>query len=344
MTKRYWMGLTASWFLYGAMYAGIALTFSRRLDLAAMYGWGALGCLLASHALRLEILRRGWRDLAAHRLIPRVVAALIGASLAVSLWVGLFMLWPLQLMKAAQWDWRAYFFGAVAYLVPLSLWQAALLGIDYFDRWKQGELDRVRLEMTAKDAQLRALAAQLNPHFLFNSLNSLRALISEDPARAQVMVTELASILRYSLQAGRTDKVTLAEELEAVTNYLRLESIRLEERLRVKIDVPRSLYDAILPPMVLQTLVENGVKHGVSPRPGGGDLVVEARREGEALRVEVRNSGQLAAATAGTRIGLENARSRLRMLCGPDSNLDLRNSGHDSVVAELRIPYARAAN
>jgi LytS/YehU family sensor histidine kinase len=246
-------------------------------------------------------------------------------------------------MTVWEWDWRAYFFGCFVYVVPLSLWQAVLLSIGYFRRWKQGELDRARLEIAAKDAQFQALVAQLNPHFLFNSLNSLRGLILEDPARAQIMVTELASILRYSLQAGRIGTVTLAEEMEAVTNYLHLESIRLEERLRVRINVPDQLCEALLPPMVLQTLVENGVKHGVGPRPGGGELAVEASREGDAVRIEVRNSGQLAAAGSGTRIGLENARSRLKMLCGPAARLDLRNSDEDTVLAELWIPYASAA-
>src|SRR5690606_9276799 len=127
--------------------------------------------------------------------------------------------------------------------------------------YRAAEVERWRLQAAVKDAELAALRAQVNPHFLFNSLNSIRALIVEDPARAQQVVTQLAALLRYTLQAGATSTVPLEAELHAVRTYLALESIRLEERLRYTIDVDDAVRQAPVPPMLVQTLVENGIKH-----------------------------------------------------------------------------------
>jgi len=164
----------------------------------------------------------------------------------------------------------------------------------------------------------------------------------EDPGRAQSMVTELSNILRYSLQSGRTETVPLEAEIEAVTAYLKLEGIRLEERLRVLIEVDPESLETRIPPMLLQTLVENGVKHGVARLPRGGEIRVASRVENEAVRIQVRNSGQLGEGDGSTRMGLDNAKERLRLLYGNAASLVLRNYDSDSVVAEISIPLTLA--
>jgi two-component system, LytTR family, response regulator len=209
--------------------------------------------------------------------------------------------------------------------ITVFLWEVIYFGEHYFESFRTSEVEKLRLAVVAKDSQLRALISQVNPHFIFNCLNGLRAMIVEDPARAQDMVTELSNILRYSLQSGRTDTVPLETELEAVTAYLKLEAIRLEERLRVHIALDPESLETRIPPMLLQTLVENGIKHGVARLPGGGEIRVDSQVESRAVKIQVRNSGQLRDDAGSTRLGLDNARERLRLLYGNAASLVLRN-------------------
>jgi hypothetical protein len=203
----------------------------------------------------------------------------------------------------------------------------------------------------AKEARLQALELQLNPHFFFNSLNNVRALIAEDPERAQTAVTQLAGLMRYALKAGQETTVPLRKELEMVRTYLDLEQVRLEDRLRYEIDAEDSALDHPVPLLLVQTLVENGIKHGVAPRPEGGRLTVTARTEGDALCVWVTNTGRLDP-DAESGLGLENARERLQLLFGDEATLTLENVEDDArgdgaqeapaVVAHVAIPEGAA--
>ncbi len=308
-----------------------------------VYGAAALVGLTVSDRLRLVIRQQHWLDLPLIKLVPRVAIGTLAGGLTITTVVGLAMLWPIRLMPPRAWNWLIWSASISIWSTTLLLWLMIYLGVHYFERLRRAEIDRVRLEVAAKDAQLRSLLAQLNPHFLFNSLNSLRALIVEDPARAQTMVTELAEILRYSLKADSADTVPLAAEMEAVQTYLKLEAIRLEDRLRVKLDIAPGVLGVPVPPMLVQTLVENAVKHGISRLSGGGEITIHAHESLGALHVQVVNSGQLA--TIGdTQLGLKNVRERLRLLFGERAKLTLRNLDLDNVIAEVVIPHARPAH
>jgi LytS/YehU family sensor histidine kinase len=164
-------------------------------------------------------------------------------------------------------------------------------------------------------------------------------MIGEDPALARDMVTRLANILRYNLQRDRRHTVPLSSEVEAASDYLALESIRFEDRLRVHLAVDPAVYQNPVPPMLLQTLVENAIKHGVEDVPSGGDLFIRAGAKGGELRIEVENSGSLAELrTDSTQIGLANARDRLRILYGDRATLRLTANGAGRVTATVLIP------
>jgi hypothetical protein len=307
-----------------------------------LYAWGALAGILATNALRRVIRRRQWLKLSPLRALPRVFGAALttGAVITALVTAG----WPFAFGMAA------FLKAGYGWILPVVciwsitvfLWQAIYFGVHYFESFQTSEVEKLRLAVVAKDSQLRALISQVNPHFIFNCLNGLRAMIVEDPARAQDMVTELSNILRYSLQSGRTDTVPLETELEAVTAYLKLEAIRLEERLRVHMAVDPESLETRIPPMLLQTLVENGIKHGVARLPGGGEIRVGSQVESRAVKIQVRNSGQLRDDAGSTRLGLDNARERLRLLYGNAASLVLRNYDGDSVVAEISIPLSPA--
>ncbi|HEV3200292.1 MAG TPA: histidine kinase, partial [Bryobacteraceae bacterium] len=205
-------------------------------------------------------------------------------------------------------------------------------------RWRQKERE-TRLLLALREAELRALEAQVNPHFLFNCLNSIRALVVENPPQAQDMITRLANILRYNLHRDRSHTVPLASELEAVSDYLALESVRFEDRLRVKFAIDDDTRQVPIPPMLLQTLIENAVKHGIAPIPGGGELLIRATLRQDSMKVEVENTGQLRAPEpVGTGLGLSNVQERLRVLYG-DRRASLQLEQRDGrVAATLVIP------
>lgn len=218
-------------------------------------------------------------------------------------------------------------------------WQIAYLAALAIRRANRFEAAALRMEVQAKDAELRALQAQVNPHFFFNSLNSIRALVYEEPDAASRMIDQLASLMRYALQSGQQHKVPLKKELEAVDAYLAIEKIRFEERLRIRIDVEPGLEQVMVPPMSLQTLVENAVKYGVEMSAAGSDIHISARRAGGHAVIEIANAGAIRAFGNSTQVGLANTRKRLALSIGAEASLDLSESS-GWVRATLQFPVA----
>ena len=176
------------------------------------------------------------------------------------------------------------------------------------------QVERIRAELAR--AELRALRAQVNPHFLFNTLNSIAALIAEDPHAAEDVVTRLAEVFRYALTSTQADTVRLGDELSFVRSYLAIEQVRLGERLRVVEDIAPALEDAPVPPLLLQPLVENAVRYAVAPRTAGGTITLSARREGTSLVLVVADDGPgftPGSLPQGHGVGLESVRERLRL-------------------------------
>jgi signal transduction histidine kinase len=300
--------------------------------------------LLLSHYFRLLITRWRWKQLGWRALIPRVISAAIVLSI---LWstVGYgYFNGLLRVPQSPKYPLGALFTVSIIYGSFMFIgWMCLYFFYHLFDRFNRSEIERLRLMATVKDAELRALKSQVNPHFIFNSLNSLRALIDEEPARARQAVTQLANLLRYSLQSGQLETVPFEEELRVVNDYLALEQVRHEERLRLRLDIGPDTLQLPVPPMLLQTLVENAVKYGISVRPEGGEIAIIARREANALRLQVTNPGEIAAPAtrppnASTGLGFANAADRLRLLFGERATLQLRAESPERVMAEAVIP------
>ena len=229
---------------------------------------------------------------------------------------------------AALWLW-------VSVIGATSIWTILYVALTAQRRSREKE---VHLQLAISEAELRALEAQINPHFLFNCLNSIRGLVVKNPALAQDMITRFANILRYNLHRDPNHTVPLASEVEVVSDYLVLESVRLEERLQVRMAIEPGAAEVPIPPMLLQSLVENAVKHGIAPLPAGGELVVSARLDGDALVVEVDSPGHVADANPdASGLGLANTRERLRILYGSRASLRLENRD-GRVAATVRVP------
>ncbi len=339
----YWLCQIAGWSLQAALNVIFTVLYGPwSWQQAAIYGWGAVAGMLCTHGFRAWIRRRNWLQLSPVQALPRVFfgSIVVGCGITALVTAAWPIVFGLPVLLKSGWLW--IFPVICIWSITVFVWAVIYFGVHYFENFESSEVEKLRLAVVAKDADLRVLLAQVNPHFIFNCLNSLRALILEDPPRAQSMVTELASMLRYSLQSGKTDSVSLEVELEAVSAYLKLEAIRLEERLQVKIEMDPNSLEMPIPPMLLQTLVENGVKHGVARLPHGGEIQVASELRNGALKIRVRNSGQLTESPGSTRMGLENVRQRLQLLYGDAASLVLRNQGTDFVIAEVSIPLTKS--
>jgi signal transduction histidine kinase len=300
-----------------------------------------LGGLLLTHLLRSFVARWHWKELGWRRLLPRLIAMAFGASLVLNIFESAWLHGVIGL------PWHTKHSLLMVLLLQVfeesflfCAWLCLYFLYHVFDRLNRSEVERFQLMTSVKEAELRALKSQVNPHFIFNSLNSLRALIDEDPARARTAVTQLANLLRYSLKSGQLETVPFEEELGVVNDYLALEQVRHEERLRLRLDISPDTLQLPIPPMLLQTLVENAVKYGISPRPDGGEISIIARNEGGALRIQVSNPGELSpeVRTSSTGLGLRNAAERLRLIFGERATLRLRSDQPTLVVAEAVIP------
>jgi|SRR5579872_2593687 len=201
------------------------------------------------------------------------------------------------------------------------------------------EQREAKMQLALREAELRALEAQINPHFLFNCLNSIRGLVVEDPPKAQDMITRFATLLRHNLNHDSRHTVPLSAEAEVVADYLALEKVRFEDRLRLQVAIDPDAASLPVPPMILQTLVENALKHGIARLPQGGEIQIRAAARNGSLVLEVENTGELMdSRSADTQVGLNNIRERLRILYGDRASLALRSSGAGKVVATVQLP------
>jgi hypothetical protein len=282
-----------------------------------------------THLLRREIRRRQWLAMPFRKSIPR----LLGASLLVGSIIASLILTVSSIFDHGFVWGGAALGGMISGVLLFTVgWTLLYVAITSTRSALQGRL-------AIKESELRALEGQVNPHFLFNCLNTIRGMISENPAQAQDMVTRLANIFRYNLQRDRSHTVPLSQEIEVVSDYLALESIRFEDRLRVTMSIDPAAANAPVPAMLLQTLVENALKHGLSNRPDGGELLIQASMRQNELVLYVENTGELSEPKpGGTQVGLKNARERLRLLYGDRASLSLINHEDGRVAATVLIP------
>jgi LytS/YehU family sensor histidine kinase len=215
---------------------------------------------------------------------------------------------------------------------------------EFYRRSRQSELRASRLEAQLSRAELHALKMQLHPHFLFNTLNTISALVHRDPRQADRMVARLGDLLRLTLDNQGVEEVSLKEELEFLQKYLEIEQTRFHDRLTVELDVDPASLDARLPNLLLQPLVENAIKHGVSARPGAGRIEISARRENGTLNLRVRDDGNGLPAyskpdCSRSGVGLANTRARLVQLYGPAQRFELANAEGGGCEVTISIPY-----
>jgi two-component system, LytTR family, sensor kinase len=296
-------------------------------------------CIAITHTYHLFIQRLAWLDLPLQSLIPRIIAAVTLMSTI----LGLINI-PIDYytIPAMRQIWTNLSAIAVIFIITswgqhFLLWALIYHVYQYADRSRRSEVEKMKLLAAVKEFESKLLRAQLNPHFMFNAMNSIRALIMENPEKSQTSITKLSNLLRSSLLADRRKTVSLEEELKTVQDYLALEKIRFEDRLQVTMQIDAKSLSVQVPPLMIQTLAENAVKHGVSTSIKGGTISIVAKNVNAFTHIAIYNTGMLQTSdTEG--FGLANTKQRLALLFGKQASFEIRQEPNEIVCAEVILP------
>ena len=335
----YWLAQALVWSAYALMNIVFALLMRGQQGFSIVSAIVLSATLFGvSHGLRARIQSHGWLergllDVSWRLVLASIVLALVVQAAGTALLLGLMALEVVATPQGGSLSVRVFLVYWINTTIILLLWTIAYAGYKAFERWRLGEIDRWRTQALLHEAELDLLKAQLDPHFVFNALNNIRAVILENPQRARDMLTHLSQSLRHVLQHSQRSLVSLREELAAVDDYLALIDRHTDGALRISRSIDPRALDAQVPPLAVQLLVENAIKHGLNEHERILGLQVSA--SSDQVEIQVSNSGRLGAGTTG--IGLPNLRERLSRAFGPKASCEL--SERDArVYATLSVP------
>jgi two-component system, LytTR family, sensor kinase len=222
----------------------------------------------------------------------------------------------------------------------IALWVLVYAMYHYIRQNRNNQIDKLKLEAVVKSLELKTIKSHINPHFIFNALNSIRALVDENPTRARTAITELSNILRSSLQAEKQETVNLEQELDIVNDYLALEQMRFEERLQIELYIDQETLVEPVPPMMLQTLVENAIKHGISKQETGGKIIIYSKYINNTHELRVVNSGNLMESKKGneTGFGIKSTQDRLNLLFQEHARFEIKQLPDNMVESKIIMP------
>ncbi|MGB6035862.1 MAG: histidine kinase [Cryomorphaceae bacterium] len=339
----YWLSQVAGWFgyilliLFTNLVAGnMAVGIVKVLIVNFILGVGL------SHFMRYIIVKSGLLKTKIYRLLPRLILLSIVTGVLAALIYGLISdFFFADVEDILEAPYTIIIELIIPFITIFLFWNILYFAAIYLKNYEREEVKNLRLTASMNEVELNNLRSQLNPHFIFNALNSIRALVDENPILAKKSITQMSHILRSSLASGKRKFVTIGEEMKVVKSYLELEKIRYEERLIFSLSIGPDMENCLIPPLLIQTLVENAIKHGIANLPTGGSISVHVEPvEGESLKISVKNTGKLSDSNvshASTGVGLENSKRRLKLLYGDKAKLKIYNRGNE-VICEVLIP------
>jgi two-component system LytT family sensor kinase len=338
--RMYWVLQTSGWFAW-ALNEAVLYT--------NQYGWhwawiyvslaNISLAILLTHQYKLVTKEFAWQELPLLSMIRHHFVALISMAaclVALNLPIDQYLLGENFEVQISPFIVIQYLFN---FMKPLAIWMLIYFFFQYSKKQVAMEREKNQLERAIQETEGKVLRAQMNPHFVFNALNSIRALITEDPTKAKKGINQLSKLLRSSLLTERKKTIPVAEELETILDYLNLEKIRYEERLTWKIEVAKEIQQAQIPPMLLQTLVENAIKHGISHSSKEGLIQIKGEKKQDYLLFQVINPGNLKSRGDSTGIGLLNSQNRLSLLFGETAYMEVKPLDKNRIVASVKIPY-----
>lgn len=339
----YWWCQVAGWgivalsflFFAGSFGQGITREYLLKIMIIVVCG------IFSTHLLRLFMLTKNWLLLPIEKLLIRLSAAVIVTLVFNSLLV--IVMDQLVGIEVERHN-LDFITKLIGNMIDSGIWIIPWVLLYYFYHYyvksRRQQLDTLKLEALVKELELKTIKAHINPHFIFNALNSIRALIDENPASARNAITNLSNILRSSMQAEKMETVPLERELNIVKDYLALEYIRFEDRLKIEYNIDVDTLNRPVPPMMLQTLVENAIKHGIGKRMNGGVVKVISDFSDDYHELIVQNSGRLNGDVNPDGFGLYSTRNRLHLLFGERAHFNIVQVG-ELVVAKVLIPKSQ---
>ncbi len=340
----YWLSQVAGWFGYillilftNLVGGNVDVGIVKVLIVNFILGVGL------SHLMRYVIVKSGLLKTKIYRLLPRLILLSIATGVLAALIYGLssdLFFVDVDLILVMP---NTIFIELIIPFVTIFLfWNILYFAAIYLKNYEREEVKNLRLTASMNEVELNNLRSQMNPHFIFNALNSIRALVDENPILAKKSITQMSHILRSSLASGKKKFVSIGEEMKVVKDYLELEKIRYEERLNFSLHISAEHENCSIPPLLIQTLVENAIKHGIAHLPSGGKVSVMSEFiDGDLLKISVLNTGRLSKSNViddSTGVGLENTKRRLKLLYGGKAKLHIYNQG-DEVICDVHIPY-----
>ena len=342
--SRYWWFQILGWSVFALINIFFAIIFDQLSEkmLFRLFFFVEMG-LLFSHLMReaihrMDILSKSLQQ----QVINFIMLTIVFAMLVAMIRTPFELICGLHSLSTSDEDafQRLFFinFGPTSSL--LFVWNSIYFMYHYVMKSRKQQMDTLQLEALVKSLELKTIKAHINPHFIFNALNSIRALIDENPPRARAAITELSNILRSSLSADKGETVSFKEELTIVKDYLALENMRFEDRLQVQYDIGNESLNMQVPPMMLQTLVENAIKHGISKQVQGGIVKITSGIEGGYHQLAVQNTGYLNGGASKNGFGISSTQDRLSLLYGDKARFEIRQLNPTFVEARVLIPIS----
>ena len=339
-SRNYWLCQIGGWGIYGLYETWVNFLSGRDVLSEAKFTiFFVLYAIIITHLYRIFIIQKyKWIDLPLIELVKRVAISslIIGSLLSIYMCVSAMVL-------GERAEFHFYFF--LVFLTATMSWSLSW-NLIYF-LWKyinsneELEIEKIKMQMSLKDLELKNIKLNLQPHFIFNALNSIRSLIFENQDKARQAVMQLSNILRNSLITEKEELVLLEKEMKIIEDYLALESIRYEERLKVIYNIDQKCLTTLVPPMMLQTLVENAIKHGISQSSNGGFINIDVFENiNSKTIIKIENTGKFNPDenTDSTKFGLNASLIRLNYLFGKLASFSISNSMNNSVISVLEIP------
>lgn len=343
----YWGVQFAGWtayFLFSILLLFSTEDFVSTFNLYIYAALSILAAIMTSHGIRYVIISKSLLSKPINQLILITLFLAIAAGFVLETFQHFFeKIIDIDFLvnpeaEEEDFKWASFFFAVSRSIILFLLWSGFYYVFAIVEKSRAQEILNLKWEASKNEIELKNLRAQLNPHFLFNSLNSIRALIGINPDQAKTSVTQLSALLRKSISLGKLRVIPLKEELDLVKIYLDLEQVRFEERLRTDFQIAQDSLLFEIPPLMIQTVVENAIKHGISKAIDGGIVRVVAKKRESTLEITVSNSGLLNPGDSEMGIGILNTKKRLAILYGRDASFSIKQI-EDEVVVKINITY-----
>ncbi len=346
-----WSFLLGAWTIFGlfmgaefyflSLRAGNSVTWGAALSSELLYAfvWLVLTPVIFRLAWKFPFQKSSWFTHGIFHIFASILASLLHRV------VFLLIILTIESTPETPFSWNVFSASVLRFVdYGIMIYWIILLvrhSVEYYQRYRHQELQKSQLEAELNLAQLRALKMQLQPHFLFNTLNGISVLVRKDPDAACAMISRLADLLRMTLDNPGDQVISLSQEMKMLSCYLDIEHIRFADRLKVTFDIPAETTDALVPNLILQPLVENALKHGVAKQRGVAEIIIRSVRNNGSLELTVEDSGPSVQdpSTVTEGIGFTNTRSRLRKLYGDKCNFVFKSREGIDSMATVRIPF-----